>query len=86
MYYRLAYLFPSQMLYYLRKILDTHCLVEWEEEGNPCNVVQKKSVKSLKEDGNDLNVGETCSVRIREGSKMVAYSAKLLGIGRCMYY
>lgn len=63
---------------------DTHCLVEWEEDGNPRNVVQKKNVKSLDGDGDNLKEGEACSVRIREGSKMVAYGAKLIGIGKCI--
>lgn len=58
----------------------SHCLVEWEEDGNPRNVVQRKLVRSLGDD--NLIVGESCNVMIREGSKMVAYGAKLLGIGK----
>lgn len=34
------------------------------------------------DEGVNLNIGESCSVRIREGTKMAAYVAKLLGIGK----
>ena len=57
--------------------------MEWEEEGNPRNVLPMKNVQSLDGHGDDVNAGETCSIRIREGSKMVAYTAKLLGVGKC---
>lgn len=64
----------------LEKIVDelvgTHCLVEWEEEGHPRNVLERKRVVEGKK------VGEMCSVRLVEKSKSVQYSAKLLGCGK----
>lgn len=61
-----------------------HCLWEWEADVTPHNVVQKKNGKSLDGDGDNLKVGKTCHVRIREGSKMAAYSVKLLMICKCI--
>ena len=55
-------------------------MVEWDEEGNPRNVVQSKNVKAI--DGQGIKIGEMCSVRVQEGAKMVAYSAKLLCSGK----
>ena len=54
-------------------------MVEWDEDGNPRNV-QRKNMKDIDDQG--VKIGGMCSVRIREGSKMVAYSAKLLCSGK----
>lgn len=57
-----------------------YCLVEWDEDGNPRNVVQTKNVCGVDDQG--LQIGKMCSVRVREGAKMVGYSAKLLCSGK----
>ena len=59
----------------------SHCLVEWDEPGNPRNVVDRKKVKPLNLDAG-LQIGELCSVTIRQGSKVASYTAKLLGTGK----
>ena len=73
-----------------RRVLDkqlsgggTHCL--GDEPGNPRNVVEKKRVKPLIDSDAGLQIGELCSVTIRQGSKMASYTAKLLGIGEELY-
>ena len=53
--------------------------MEWDEPGNPRNVVQRKTVTGKTDGG--LKVGDLCDVQIREGSKKSCYQAKLLGIG-----
>lgn len=59
--------------------LGTHCLLEWQEEGNPRNIVSRKCVTG------ELEVGKVCEVLIREGNKNVKYSAKLLGVGKFLW-
>ena len=56
----------------------THCLIEWNEPGNPRNVVPRKSVQAT---GERLRDGEMCDVEIRIGSKRSLYEAQVLGIG-----
>ena len=56
-------------------------MVQWDEDGNPRNVVQRKNVTGV--DGQGVKIGKMCSVRVREGAKMVPYSAKLLCSGKC---
>ena len=57
-------------------------MVQWDEDGNPRNVVQRKNVTGV--DGQGVKIGKMCSVRVREGAKMVPYSAKLLCSGKCL--
>jgi hypothetical protein len=61
-------------------------LVEWDEDEHPRNVVQTKNVSSVEGQGPGVKIGEMCSVRVREGAKMVPYSAKLLCSGKCLIY
>ena len=57
----------------------SHCLVEWDEPGNPRNVVPTKTVTGKGDGG--LTVGNLCDVEIRKGSKKSCFQAKLIGIG-----
>ena len=59
----------------------THCRVEWQESGNHVSVVGSKQVES-KVDGGTVKLGDLCTVSVREGSKMVGYEAKILGMGK----
>lgn len=54
--------------------------MEWDEEGRPCSVVNKKHVKGLSE-GSGIEVGDVCSVGIRQRGKQMYFNARLLGIG-----
>ena len=56
-------------------LLGTHCLVEWEEPGNPHSVVQRKSIRGT------FEVGERCDVELRIGHKRSCYKARILAIG-----
>jgi protease II len=61
---------------------ESHGVVEWDEPGNPCNVVQKKYLHEYSSDNVEpqkFAVGELCKVQVCEGAKMVTYKAKLLG-------
>ena len=60
--------------------IGAYCLVEWDEDGNPRNVVQTKNVCGV--DGQGLQIGKLCSVCVREGAKMFGYSVKLLCSGK----
>ena len=57
----------------------SHCAVEWEEPGSPRSVVQSKDVSGKA--GGDFDVGDVCSVNVRNGSKITTYMATVLGIG-----
>ena len=52
--------------------------MEWQEPGNPVNVVSANHVES----GGVLKVGDLCSVKVKEVSRMVSYPAKILGMGK----
>ena len=60
----------------------SHCLVEWDEEGNPLTVVLYSAV-SCRKGENDVQVGDECIVTVKEGTKKVDYKVKLAGIGKC---
>ena len=70
----------------LEKLLQkgSHCAVEWDEPGNPRSMVSSKNVTGVK--GEEYEVGGVCCVGVREGSKMVTYNAKVLGIGKLPTY
>lgn len=57
----------------------THCLVEWNEPGNPRNVVRRKSVHTR--GAERLQAGVKCDVEIGVGKKRSMYEARVLGIG-----
>ena len=42
--------------------------------------MQSKNVKGI--DGQSIKIGKMCNVRVQDGAKMVAYSAKLLCSGK----
>ena len=67
----------------------SYCLVEWDEPGNPRNVVARKAVTDPNGVNlDDIAVGSVCYVEVREGSKKARYQATLLGIGKsilCWY-
>ena len=58
--------------------------MEWDEPGNPRNIVAKKTVTS--QDGSELKVGAMCDVLLREGNKKSTYQARLLGLGKLSVY
>lgn len=56
--------------------------MQWDEPGNPCNVVQRKCVSAR---GNAaLEEGDMYDVKLHEESKQSCYPAKLLGIGKSL--
>lgn len=61
---------------------NSHCAVEWDEEGKPVSVVMAKDVKSVENEGHgNLIVGDVCQVSVKKGNKTFTYNATLLGIG-----
>ena len=56
----------------------THCVVEWEEEGNPRGVVQRKKLI----DPGTIKIGQRYKVQLVERGKTVVYHAKLLACGK----
>ena len=62
----------------------SHCLVEWDEPGNPRNVVLRKTVAGANgvDSDDSIAVGSLCYVDVRSGSKKARYQATLLGIGK----
>ena len=52
--------------------------MEWQEPGNPVNVVSANQIESSV----TVKVGDICTVKVREGSRMVSYPAKFLGTGK----
>ena len=67
-----------RLLSQLLKPSHTQCLVEWQESGSPVSVVASKQVA----DGDTVKFGDLCTVNVREGSKTVGYTAKILGMGK----
>ena len=58
----------------------SHCLVEWQELGNPRSVVEKKRVIKW------TAIGDACDVKVTEKSKAVVYKAKLLACGKLVLW
>ena len=54
--------------------------MEWEEAGNPRNVVLRKNVTNPS--GGDLKVDDLCDVKVQEGAKKARYRATLLGLDK----
>ena len=54
----------------------SHCLVEWMEEGNPRNVVDRRKIVWMS------GIGQECEVRLAEKSQDVLYRAKLIACGK----
>lgn len=59
-------------------LVGSHCLVEWEEEGNLKSVVDRKRVMNLS------RLGEVCEVKVTEKNKAVVYNAKILACGKLL--
>ena len=58
-------------------LIGSHCLVQWDERGNPRNVVPIKNVKS-----DTVEVGATYNVEfVVRPNKRSLFAAKILGIG-----
>ena len=70
----------SSMRRYEKLVRKAFCAVEWTEPGNPRSVVLSKHVSGL--DGREYEIGQPCRVQLKEGSKVVNYSAKVLGEGK----
>ena len=53
-------------------------MVEWDEPGNPQNVVQRKNITAL-DKGDPLNVavGDMCDVKVQEGRRVAHYRANV---------
>ena len=62
------------------ELAGTHCAVQWEEEGDPRSVVEKKRMIDFS------GIGETCKVRVTEKAKTVVYPAKLVACGKSQYF
>ena len=64
---------------HLHKGTLSHFAVEWHEQGNPQSVVPRKDILGEKDD--ELNAGDKCQVKVREGTKVVKYDVTVLGVG-----
>ena len=54
--------------------------MEWDEPGNPRGVVPIKNMSGI---GKEVfEIGETCNMRVQNGSKIVNYTTQLLGMGK----
>ena len=63
----------------------SHCTVEWNEPGNPTNVVPMKNVKQR--DGSSVEVSKLYDVEISvRPNKRSLFQAKILGIGMQLPY
>ena len=47
------------------ELVGTHCIVEWDEESQPCSIIERKYVINL------TGIGEMCSMKINKKSKAV---------------
>lgn len=56
------------------ELAGTHCVVQWEEEGDPRSVVEKKRMIDFSV------IGETCKVRVTEKAKTVVYPTSWLRV------
>lgn len=63
----------------------TQCLVEWNELGKLVSVVLLKSVSCQQNENHERSmVGDACTDTVRQGTKKVEYSAKILGVGKTL--
>ena len=57
----------------------SHCIVEWQEKGNPRSIVEAKRVIER------VAIGEPCTVKLFEKSKAVIYEGKLVACGMTVF-